>query len=72
MIVSIDRIEDAVAVCILDETGGQVLLPCAILPPHAKEGDILDVYVRINEEATTQRRRSIQQKLKSIFEDPNA
>ena len=70
MIVSIDRIEDAVAVCILDETGGQVLLPRAILPPQAKEGDILDVFVCINEEATAQKRRSIQQKLKSIFEDP--
>jgi hypothetical protein len=42
MKVSIDRIEDGIAVLVMrDDTAGQIRVPVALLPPGCGEGDVL-------------------------------
>ncbi|MFA5576578.1 MAG: DUF3006 domain-containing protein [Tissierellaceae bacterium] len=61
---TIDRFEGEYA--LVELGSGHILdIPKAILPPEAKEGDI--VSLRIEEEETEERRRRIQRKFDSLF-----
>ncbi len=51
MLVSLDRIEEGIAVLILED-GHMWLLPAANLPDGSMEGDVLDVILRRNPEET--------------------
>jgi len=60
----IDRFEGAWAIIeTLEDPIITFNLPIKILPPNAKEGDVLNIDITINEEETLQRKKTIQNKL---------
>ncbi|MCK9443417.1 MAG: DUF3006 domain-containing protein [Tissierellaceae bacterium] len=61
---TIDRFEGEYAVVELD-TGHTVDITKAVLPPGAKEGDIISL--KIEEEETEERRKRIQRKFENLF-----
>jgi len=67
--ITIDRIEENIAVC-FDEEKQELHIPLEQLPPEIKEGDILtllaDNTYQIDQEATAQRREAIKQRLMEL------
>jgi len=64
---TIDRIEGKMAVIIAGEENVKFDLPLALLPQGCKEGDVLDISIERNPEATkqaTERVSSLMEKLK--------
>lgn len=56
----IDRIEETIAVLIFpDEDQIRLNIPVALLPPGCEEGDIIDVDVTRDDEATAEARRRV-------------
>jgi len=44
MKVSVDRIEESIAVLIVQDTTGRLIrIPASLLPPGCREGDVLDL-----------------------------
>ncbi len=66
MKVIIDRFEGQYAVVEMD-SGDLVSVPRVILPNLADEGDIITI--EIDEEATDQRRRRIEEMMNNLLED---
>jgi len=65
MLVSLDRIEEGIAVLVTKD-GHMWLLPAADLPENAREGDVLDVVLRRNPAETEKlagRINNLQQRL---------
>ncbi len=60
----IDRLEDGWAVCEYAE-GKTIDLPVLLLPPEAKEGDVLRLVV--DTETTTSRKRRAEELRKQLF-----
>ena len=48
----LDRIEDGFATILLGENGHQVTVPIDCLPDGAREGSVLSVDIRLDDEAT--------------------
>ncbi len=73
MKVVIDRIEGKLAVLLMGEDGGiKVNMPLILLPEGCKEGDVLDITISRNENATTiakDRSKSLIEKLKRKGQD---
>lgn len=62
----LDRFEGEFAVV---EYDGQTFnLPKEILPPEAREGDVLNIIVRVDRKATAERREKIQALADNLFE----
>lgn len=63
----IDRFEDDWAVIeTLEESIVHFNIPKNLLPQNAKEGDVLNIDISIDEKRTRQRRNEIQDKLNSL------
>jgi hypothetical protein len=57
---TIDRIEDGLAVLLMGEDGKtRVNVPLILLPEGCKEGDILDIVIVKNEEATRETKEQV-------------
>ncbi|MEI7884963.1 MAG: DUF3006 domain-containing protein [Clostridia bacterium] len=62
----IDQIE---AQWVIMEWENQLIkLPLAIFPPAIKEGDVLELHININQEATAERRKSLTKKLNNLMQ----
>lgn len=62
----IDRFEDEWAVI---EAGKVTFsIPRSLIPMEAQAGDVLDISIRIDAEATQERRASIQKLMDDVFE----
>jgi hypothetical protein len=60
MKVSVDRIEEGVAVLILqDDPYGQIRIPAPLLPPGSREGDVLDLMLEPDPAATAATRERV-------------
>ncbi|MTI53412.1 DUF3006 domain-containing protein [Geosporobacter ferrireducens] len=62
----LDRIEEETAV--IEWNGQTIMLPSALLPPGAKEGDLLEIFLKIDHEGTRRRRERIEEKAKRLWE----
>lgn len=62
----LDRIEGEQA--IIEWQGQMIMLPAALLPPEAREGDLLEISLRIDHEETQKRRARIQEKARRLWE----
>lgn len=62
----IDRYEGAMA--ILEYSEGTFSVPRLLLPQTAKEGDVLQVSIQLDENATGQRRQRIRKLMDDVFE----
>lgn len=71
--VTLDRIEDDVAVLIIrDEESVKINIPLSLLPPESREGDILDITIARNLQETEnakERVSSLLEKLKNKSRD---
>lgn len=63
----IDRFEGQTVV--LEYQGKTYDLPRAVLPSTAKEGDVIILETRLDEEATSERRNKINKLMDELFED---
>lgn len=63
----IDRFEGPVAV--LEYQGKTYDLPREVLPSSAKEGDVITLEAKLDEEATAQRQEKISKLMDELFED---
>ncbi|WP_054847565.1 DUF3006 family protein [Methanoculleus chikugoensis] len=63
--VSLDRVEEGLAVLLLreDESVRFTLPPRSLLPPGAREGDILEVAIRRDVAATEEARRRVAERI---------
>jgi len=64
----IDRFEEEWAV-IEHDGRGTFNLPRSLLPEEAREGDVLCLELRIDKQATEQRRREIEELTRELFRD---
>ena len=62
----IDRIEEEMTVIQLEE-GGEILFPADRLPQHSKEGDVIDIVIRLDKKATGKRRESIRKRQEGLM-----
>jgi len=62
----IDRFEGDVAV--LEYERKTYVLPKKLLPSGAKEGDVLEVIIRVNKEETERRKKEINSLMDDVFE----
>jgi len=63
---SIDRVDEGVAVLIPREGSARFTLPCSLLPAGAREGDILEVSIRRDAEATEEARRRAAERIERL------
>jgi hypothetical protein len=63
----IDRLEFEVAV-VEYESGRTFTLPRFLLPPEAKEGDIITLTVTVYSSGTKERRKNIERLMDDLFE----
>ena len=63
----IDRFEEGVAV-LCDDNSGIYMVPRAILPINAKEGDVVRLTTALDRRATAVRRRAAKNALRGFFE----
>lgn len=63
----IDRFEGSKAVLLVGEDERQVSWPCCSLPSEATEGDILQIILQIDQEATSAARLEAESLLKEIM-----
>jgi len=60
MKVSVDRIEEGIAVLIVqDDTGRRILIPASLLPPGCREGDLLTLTLEPDPAGTAAARERI-------------
>ena len=45
-----------------------IKLPLALLPSTIKEGDVLEINISINQDATTERRKSLENRLNNLWQ----
>ncbi|HOB18468.1 MAG TPA: DUF3006 domain-containing protein [Candidatus Methanoculleus thermohydrogenotrophicum] len=65
--VSLDRVEEGLAVLLLREDESvRLTLPIALLPEDAREGDILEVAIRRDVAATAEARRRVVERLERL------
>lgn len=57
----IDRIEEGIAVIQLEE-GGDVLFPLDRLPRGSKEGDVVNIIIKLDKKTTGKRREIIKKR----------
>lgn len=67
MLVIIDRFEGKFAVCEIED-GSTVDMPRQILPIDSKEGDVLEVSVKISKLKTKKRKKEINQLFNELME----
>ena len=63
----ISRFEENWAVMELDDTTFNV--PKILFPQKAKEGDIINISITVNQEATVSRKQQISELFKDLFEE---
>lgn len=63
----IDRWEGKWAVILYGKT--RFNLPKELLPPGAREGDVIELEVSVNREATTKRSKAINKKVGKLFDE---
>ncbi|MCK4326652.1 DUF3006 domain-containing protein [bacterium] len=61
----IDRIEEEVAVIQLRE-GGEVIFPLDQLPEGSSEGSVVEIVIKSDEKATSQRREAIRRRQEQL------
>ena len=66
MMFVLDRIEGETAV--IEWQGQMILLPAVLLPKEAREGDLLEISLKIDHEGTQQRKERIEEKAKRLWE----
>jgi len=67
MKVSIDRIEEGIAVLVTgDDPYGLIHLPVSLLPPGCKEGDVLALTLEADPEGTAAARKRISGLIKKL------
>lgn len=62
----LDRIEEEMAV--IEWQGQMLMLPAALLPEGAKEGDLLEISIKIDHEGTKGRKERIAEKARRLWE----
>ncbi|SHI61432.1 Protein of unknown function [Geosporobacter subterraneus DSM 17957] len=62
----LDRIEEETAV--IEWQGQMIMLPAALLPEDAKEGDLLEISIKIDHEGTKGREERIAEKARRLWE----
>lgn len=67
MLVIIDRFEGKFAVCEIED-GSMVDMPRQILPIESKEGDVLEVSVKISKLKTKKRKKEINQLFNELMD----
>lgn len=71
--VSLDRVEEGLAVLLLREDESvRFTLPASLLPEGAREGDILEVAVRRDVTATGEARRQVTERIERMREEGHA
>ena len=63
---TIDRFEGAWAV--VEYAGETFDIPRSLLPPHAREGDVVTVAFEVDESETAKRRERVQRLVDELFE----
>ncbi len=61
----IDRIEDAIAVIQL-RGGGEIFFPVDQLPEGASEGSVVEIAIKLDEKATTERKEAIRRRQEQV------
>jgi hypothetical protein len=65
--VSLDRVEEGLAVLLLREDESvRFTLPRSLLPGDAREGDILEIAIRRDVAATTEARRRVAERIERL------
>jgi hypothetical protein len=65
--VSVDRIEEGIAVLVMhDDPYGLIHLPVSFLPPGCKEGDVLALTIKADPEGTAAARERISGLIKKL------
>lgn len=67
MLIIIDRLEAKFAVCEMED-GTIIDMPKQLLPIEAKEGDVLQVSVKISKLLTKRRKKEIEQLLNELID----
>lgn len=57
----IDRLEEGIAVIQLEE-GGEILFPADRLPQNSKEGNVIEITIKLDEKATADRKEIIRKR----------
>lgn len=65
----IDRLEEGIAVLQL-EGGGELFFPAHQLPPGSKEGSVLEILIKLDKEATAERKEIIRKKQERLKRRP--
>ncbi|NLC07736.1 MAG: DUF3006 domain-containing protein [Syntrophomonadaceae bacterium] len=66
----IDRFEEGWAVIEAQQLAQNTFnLPRALIPAEAKEGDVLDIIITINQTATASRKQYLKQLTNELFKD---
>ncbi|MBA7473265.1 hypothetical protein ES707_08600 [subsurface metagenome] len=64
---SLDRVEEGLAVLLLREDESiHFALPRSLLPPDAREGDILEIAIRRDVAATAEARRRVAERIERL------
>lgn len=61
----IDRFEGNMAV--IEYENSTFNVPRSLLPENAREGDVLDIDIKVNKEETEQRRRKVKKMMDDLF-----
>jgi hypothetical protein len=64
----IDRMEESKAILLVGEKECTVAWPRELLPQGAKEGDVLDIQLSVNREATREAREEAEVLLRQLLE----
>lgn len=65
--VSLDRVEEGLAVLLIrEEEAVRLALPLSLLPEGAREGDILEISIRRDSEATAEARQRVAERIERL------
>ncbi|NLA38119.1 MAG: DUF3006 domain-containing protein [Methanomicrobiales archaeon] len=65
--VSLDRVEEGLAVLLIrEEEAVRLTLPLSLLPEGAREGDILEISIRRDSEATAEARQRVAERIERL------